>query len=55
MIYMDTSAVVPIFIPEPSSNAIDAWLAVCSEQSSDLIVTESASALSWRGMQKRSD
>lgn len=48
MIYLDTSAVVPIFVTEPSSAAIDAWLEACGEQlvSSDWLVTEFSSALS---------
>lgn len=48
MIYLDTSAVVPIFVTEPASAAVDAWLEACAELlvSSDWIVTEFASALS---------
>jgi len=48
MIYLDTSAVVPVFIREPASEAVDAWLESCSETlvSSDWLVTEFASALS---------
>lgn len=48
MIYLDTSAVVPLFVREPASEAIDAWLESCTEPiiSSDWIVTEFASALS---------
>lgn len=47
MIYLDTSAAVPLFVAEPASERIDAWLAVCDEAlvSSDWIVTEFASAL----------
>lgn len=26
MVYLETSAVVPLFVPEPSSEAIDEWL-----------------------------
>ena len=48
MIYLDTSAVVPMFVPEPASPAIEAWLESCTEPlvSSDWIVTEFSSALS---------
>lgn len=48
MIYLDTSTVVPIFIQEPASDAIDAWLESCQQPlvSSDWLVTEFASALS---------
>jgi hypothetical protein len=48
MIYLDTSAAVPMFVPEPASPAIDAWFESCTEPlvSSDWIVTEFSSALS---------
>ena len=48
MIYLDTSAVVPLFVPEPASTAVDTWLESCADPliSSDWIVTEFASALS---------
>jgi predicted nucleic acid-binding protein len=48
MIYLDTSAAVPMFVPEPASNAIDHWFETCTEPlaSSDWILTEFASALS---------
>jgi len=48
MIYLDTSAAVPLFVREPASEAIDAWLESCTDPiiSSDWIVTEFASALS---------
>jgi len=48
MIYLDTSAAVPLFVREPASDAVDAWLESCTDQivSSDWIVTEFASALS---------
>lgn len=48
MIYVDTSVVVPIFVPEPASAAVDVWLESCSDPlvSSDWLVTEFASALS---------
>lgn len=47
MIYLDTSAAVPLFVPEPASPAIDAWFESCAEPlvSSDWIVTEFSSAL----------
>lgn len=48
MIYLDTSVVVPLFVPEPASNAVDTWYESCTDYlvSSDWIVTEFASALS---------
>ena len=48
MIYLDTSAVVPIFVTEPASDAVDAWVEACADPmvSSDWIVTEFASAIS---------
>jgi len=48
MIFLDTSAAVPMFVPEPASPAIDAWFESCTEPlvSSDWIVTEFSSALS---------
>ncbi len=48
MIYLDTSAAVPLFVQEPASNAVDAWYESCADPlvSSDWIVTEFASALS---------
>jgi predicted nucleic acid-binding protein len=48
MIYLDTSAAVPIFVPEPASPAIEAWFESCTEPlvSSGWIVTEFSSALS---------
>lgn len=47
MIYLDTSAAVPLFVREPASEAVDAWLESCTDPivSSDWIVTEFASAL----------
>jgi predicted nucleic acid-binding protein len=48
MIYLDTSVAVPLFIPEPSSAAVDAWFSSCDEKlvSADWLLTEFASALS---------
>ena len=48
MIYLDTSVAVPLFVAEPASERVDAWLDACGEGivSSDWIVTEFASALS---------
>jgi predicted nucleic acid-binding protein len=48
MIYLDTSAAVPLFVREPASAAVDAWLESCTDPiiSSEWIVTEFASALS---------
>ena len=50
MIYLDTSAAVPLFVREPASAAVDAWFETCSDPllSSDWIVTEFASALSLK-------
>jgi predicted nucleic acid-binding protein len=47
MIYLDTSAAVPLFVREASSAAVDAWYEGCAgvPVSSDWIVTEFASAL----------
>lgn len=48
MVYLDTSAAVPLFVPEPLSDLIDKWFGVCDIPiiSSDWIITEFASALS---------
>ncbi len=48
MVYLDTSAAVPLFVPEPSSDLVDRWLDACDIPivSSDWILTEFASALS---------
>ena len=48
MVYLDTSAVVPLFVAEPSSDQVDRWISACEIPvvSSDWIVTEFASALS---------
>ena len=48
MIYLDTSAAIPLFVPEPASDAVDAWFESCDDTliSSDWILTEFASALS---------
>jgi predicted nucleic acid-binding protein len=48
VIYVDTSVVVPMFVREPGSAAVLAWLESASDAlaSSDWIVTEFASALS---------
>lgn len=50
MIYVDTSVAVPLFVPEPASAAVDAWLESCSDSlvSSDWIMTEFTSALSLK-------
>jgi predicted nucleic acid-binding protein len=50
MIYLDTSAAVPLFVPEPSSMAVDAWYEGCTDTlvSCDWIVTEFASALAMK-------
>lgn len=48
MIYLDTSVAIPMFVPEPTSDAVDAWMESCDSPlvSSDWILTEFASALS---------
>lgn len=48
MVYLDTSVVVPLFVSEPASLAVDDWLEACNEPlvSADWLVTEFASALS---------
>jgi uncharacterized protein len=50
MIYLDTSAAVPLFVPETSSAAVDAWMESCTDSlvSSDWILTEFSSALSLK-------
>ncbi len=47
MIYLDTSAAVPLFVPEPASDSIAAWLEASTDMliSADWILTEFASAL----------
>jgi len=47
-IYLDTSAAVPLFVPEPASDRVVAWFESCTDTlvSSDWILTEFASALS---------
>ena len=48
MVYLDTSAAVPLFVTEPSSELVERWFETCDEPvvSADWIVTEFASALS---------
>ena len=47
MIYLDTSAAVPLFVSEPASGQVEAWFAACDEPlvSSDWMVSEFGSAL----------
>jgi hypothetical protein len=47
IIYLDTSAAVPLFVPEPATDGIVAWLEDCTATlvSSDWILPEFASAL----------
>ena len=56
MIYLDTSAAVPMFVPEPASPAIEAWFESCTEPlvSSDWIVTEFCECIVHQGS-KRGD
>lgn len=48
MIYLDTSVVVPLFVREPASEAVSAWLGANTATlvAADWLVTEFASALS---------
>jgi len=50
MIYLDTSAAVPLFVQEPASDRVAAWFATCADPivAADWIVTEFASALSLK-------
>ncbi len=50
MVYLDTSAAVPLFVQEPASERVAAWFAGCAEPmvAADWIVTEFASALSLK-------
>jgi uncharacterized protein len=50
MVYLDTSAAVPLFVQEPASDSVAAWFAACAEPmvAADWIVTEFASALSLK-------
>ncbi len=50
MIYLDTSAAVPLFVQEPASDRVAAWFAACEDPivAADWIVTEFASALSLK-------
>lgn len=50
MIYLDTSVAVPLFVPEPTSAEVDAWMESCASPlvSSDWILTEFSSALSLK-------
>ncbi|MGE3291545.1 MAG: type II toxin-antitoxin system VapC family toxin [Geminicoccaceae bacterium] len=51
MIYFDTSALVPLVVPEPASGAMHAWLAARLTEAhaiSDWTITEFASALGMR-------
>jgi predicted nucleic acid-binding protein len=54
MIYLDTSAAIPLFVPEPSSLAIEAWFESSTEPliSSDWIMAEFSSALSMKVRRK---
>ena len=48
MVYLDTSVAVALFVPEPTSDAAEAWFASSTDKlvSSDWLLTEFASALS---------
>lgn len=48
MVYLDTSAAVPLFVPEPASDVIAMWMEANEVPlvSSDWILTEFSSALS---------
>jgi predicted nucleic acid-binding protein len=47
MVYLDTSVVVPLFVPEPASRDILDWIASCSDRiaSSDWLLPEYSNAL----------
>lgn len=47
MIYLDTSAAVPLFVHEPASDAVDRWISSCKDiiAASDWLVTEFSSAM----------
>lgn len=57
MVYLDTSVAVPIFVPEPASEAIVGWIDANDDLlvSSDWIMTEFASALSIKVRQGEID
>ena len=48
MFYLDTSVVVPMFLPEPASEAILSWIESCEVpvMSSDWVIAEYSSAVS---------
>jgi len=50
MVYLDTSAAVPLFVPEPASERVATWFAACADPivAADWIVPEFASALSLK-------
>lgn len=47
MIYLDTSVAIPLFVSEPASERVEAWIAECDEPlvSSDWMIAEFGSAL----------
>src|SRR3990172_1028513 len=54
MIYLDTSAAVPLFVNEPDSDRVEAWMVRCDRLlvAADWIVTEFASALALKQRMK---
>lgn len=50
MVYLDTSAAVPLFVPEPASEQVAEWFARSDQPvvAGDWIVTEFASALALK-------
>ena len=54
MVYFDTSVAIALFVPEPTSEAAEAWFAFCTDRlvSSDWLLTEFASALLSKARRK---
>jgi predicted nucleic acid-binding protein len=50
MVYLDTSVVVPLFVPEPASEPVTDWFQATTDPfiAADWLVTEFASALSLK-------
>ena len=54
MVYLDTSVAIALFVPEPTSEAAEAWFASCTDRlvSLDWLLTEFASAPSIKTRRK---
>ena len=54
MVYFDTSVAIALFVPEPTSEAAEAWFASCTDRlvSLDWLLTEFASAPSIKTRRK---